>query len=554
MKCVFLFILLFCSVFINAQIAEGTRINAKLQFIKKGKTVNVKVELQFKVISNDSLLIGNLRDYYGFPSLGKFMTELTGYNGTVVKKRGNADSINIAPFNNEVNFTYTLGYDSATFSDATYAPNVGENHVHFAFCQWMLPLTEKNKVLEYSIQVDNLPENWLLYSSVAGEAHDISFKGSLSEFFSATIGAGVFYKKPYTLKGKPLNVYINGSFSTGNERLAELGYKIVSYQRTLFNDFQFSFYNVVLLPKEGNTAGISIPNMFLCLIKKDVDYQKLAWLMSHEMLHRWIGNQITIKDTTSFGLRHQWFKEGINDYLSYLVLLDSKLFTRDEFINSINSYIRNIKENPYSNASEDSIKKVAAAGKYGVAATKLPYYKGGLIGFIADKEFLMESETGLHSRVKDFILTLLKNGKKIEGRIEPNEKMFFSFADSMQLPLYNLYQKHIINGSADFDLPKKVFTGVYKLEKVKYQVYDLGFTFSEKDSKFFASSVDPYGPAYKAGIRNDMEIISSTSVNRFSNAWCDCPVNMVVLVNGERKTVDYIPRGKEVQVLQYIKK
>jgi predicted metalloprotease with PDZ domain len=336
------------------------------------------------------------------------MKELTGNNGTVVTRHGNTDSINIVPASGEVNFTYTLTYDSISFSDNTYAPNVGEDHLHFAFCQWMLPITEREKALEYSIHIDKLPDNWIPYSSVSGESQDILFKGSLYKSFSMIIGAGKLYKKSYSIQGNPLNVYIIGSYVLENERIAELVYKIVTYQHTWFNDFNFKFYNVAILPKEGNVAGISIPNMFLCHVKKDVEYQKLAWLMSHEMLHKWVGNQIAIKDTTSFELRHQWFKEGINDYLSYLILLDSKLFTRDEFIHSINIYIKNIKENPYADASEDSINKVVSAGKYGVAATKLPYYKGGLIGFMADKEFLKETETGLYSKVKELIIRLYK--------------------------------------------------------------------------------------------------------------------------------------------------
>jgi predicted metalloprotease with PDZ domain len=110
-----------------------------------------------------------------------------------------------------------------------------------------------------------------------------------------------------------------------------------------------------------------------------------------------------------------------------------------------------------------------------------------------------------------------------------------------------------MNGSIDFDLPKTVFSGAYKLKKIQYNVYDLGFTFNSKDNKLYTIAVNPLGPAHKAGIRNDMEIISSTSTGRFSNAWCDCPVKMVVLVNGERKTIEYFPKGKKVKILQYIK-
>ncbi|MFT3908246.1 MAG: hypothetical protein QM737_02375 [Ferruginibacter sp.] len=548
MKYLFFLNFFFYCIVVNAQVVESEPIHASLQFIKKDKKVDAKITLQYRVSSNDPLLIGNLRDYYGYPSLGKFMTELAGSKGTVVSKKNNSDSIYIIPANNEVNFTYTLAYDSATLGDNTYAPNVGEDHVHFAFCQWMLPVADRKKIFEYKIHVDKLPPGWIMYNSITGEAQDIAFKNSLYGYFSFVIGAGIFDKRSYNVHGKPLNIYISGHFDTGNDKIVSLVHKTVVYQHTLFNDFNFRFYSVAILPREGNVAGISISNMFLCHLKKDVSYQKLAWLMSHEMLHRWVGNQVFINDTTSFGLRHQWFKEGINDYLSNLALLDSKLFTKDEFVNSINNYIKNIKENPYADASEDSINKVAEAGKYGVAATKLFYYKGGLMGFIADKAFLKESKAGLHSGVKDLILRLLKN----VDSIKLDEKTFFSITDSMKLPLYKLYQDHILNGSADFDLPKTIFAGSYILKKTEYAVYDPGFITMRKDNKLYASAVDISVPAYKAGIRSEMEIISSTANNRFSNAWCDCPIKMVVLINGEKKEIEYMPYGKTVEVLKYV--
>jgi predicted metalloprotease with PDZ domain len=535
---------------VRSQIAAESRVDAKMSFVPTGKKVDVKVTVAFPVVSDEPFLIGNLRDYYGYARLGNFMTSLEGKNGTTVL-RNLSDSILITPSGKKVAFSYTLSYDSSSFSEHTYAPNVGVDHVHFAFCQWMLPLAERNVILDYRISIEHLPKSWLLYSSASPTPQNFAIKTSLYESFSMVIGAGRLYKYSYRLKGKPLNVYIKGNFTAGNKRLSDLAYKTVNYQHGLFNDFQFPFYEVVLLPKEGNVAGLSIPNMFLCHIKKDVDFQKLAWLMSHEMLHRWVGNTVSLTDTTRFKLRHQWFKEGINDYLAYLVLLDSRSYTRDEFVDGINEYLRNILENPYGDASEDSINRVVLLGKYGTAATKLPYYKGGMIGFLSDIHYLESSKTEWRSHVKAFMLELLRQ-PAVDGRIAVRENKFFEIADSMKLPLRSLYEKHVLEGSAEFDLPKMIFDGAYKLEKTEYQIYDAGLSFTEKDDKLFTTAVKPSGPAYRAGIRNDMEVVSTTIVNRFSYAWCDCPVKVVVTENGKDKTYTYLPRGRTAEIYQYV--
>jgi len=553
MNKIFLLGLLFFTTHIQAQLTESTTVDVQLKFVKNNGKVDAMVNLQYPVASNNSIQIGNLRDSYGTPSIGKFMTELEGKAGTKVSKVTKGDSIVITPAGKEVNLSYTLSFDSAALADFTYAPNTGSDHIHFAFCQWMLPLIDRNKSLAYDIRVNELPGNWIGYSSLSANPKKIQVKGSMSEIFSAIVGAGIFYKKTFVVRGKPLSVFINGKFDVGHEKLAKMAYQTVSYQHSLFNDFRFDYYNVVLLPKPGNIAGISIPNMFLCHLKRDVEYGRLAWLMSHEMQHRWIGNTIALKDTTASRLRHQWFKEGINDYLAYVALLASKSFTKDEFVNGINEYLKNIKENPYAAVSADSIEKLATLGKYGVVATKLAYYKGGLIGLIADKEFLKQTKSGVYSGIKDMMVQLVKNKSSQQERIELDDSIFFTMADSMQLPLQALYRKHIVDGSDDFDLPATLFNNAYTLKKTNYHVYDLGLSYVDRNGKLFAASVLPEGPAYKAGIRNDMEIVSTTSVNRFSNAWCDCPVILRVKTGGVEKTISYLPRGKTTEVLQYVK-
>jgi predicted metalloprotease with PDZ domain len=553
MKYLFLIQFVCCCIAGNAQVAEGTAIDARLEYKKVNRKVEVTITLAYKVLSNEPMQIGNLRDFFGTPSLGRFITALSGTNGTTVTKRGGRDSLYITPSNQQVNFNYTLVYDSTILSNTTYAPNVGEDHVHFVFCQWMLPIAPAETVLDYSIHIDQLPDHWILYSSQANEERNFSFTNSMNNAYRWAMGAGSFYKRSFTEQGGAvLNIYIKGNYVVGNDRLVDLVHKTVTYQHALFNDFNFKFYSVPILAKEENIAGISIPNMFLCHVREDVPYERLAWLMSHEMGHRWVGNRLFIKDTTaSFGLRHQWFKEGIDDYLAFVAVLDSKLFSKDVFIKELNNYIRNIKENPYSTASEDSMRVIASTGRFGVEATKIAYYKGMLMGFVADKDFFKISSTGLQSRVRDFVQSLLKN----ERYREIDEQIFFQIADSMQLPLHDLYMKHIINGSADFDLPKFVFGNEYELKKTSYPVYDLGLSLVRKDGKTYVASINTEGPAYKAGIRENMELVSSTSTNRFSNSWFDdLPVKMVMLVDGRQKTFEYLPKGKTVSVDQYIKR
>jgi predicted metalloprotease with PDZ domain len=553
MKYLIVFVFFFLQLGLCAQISESAVIKTSLEFLNTGKKIDAEITLSFELDSNMPFKIGNLWDYFGAKKLREYIVEVKGIKGTAISFTENRDSLYIVPVSKTASFIYTLRYDSASLSDITYAPNVGTNHVHYFFCQWMLPLVEKNKSLEYEIAVKKFPQGWKLYSSISPNPGNFKVKGSMQQLFSDAIGAGLFEERIYNLYGKKLHVYIAGKFDFSHEKASVLAYETFAQLHLFFKDSSFDFYNIVFLPRDGNIAGISVKNMFVCHLKKDVELQKLGWLMSHEMAHKWVGIKLSITDTaTSFELRHQWFKEGINDYLSYMMLFKSRQYKKEDIINTVNSYLKNLNENPYFTASEDSIQKLAAAGGYGVAAIKLPYYKGFMIGFLTDTEFWQKEMPADKSKVVELVLKLYDISKVQKNGQIPFYQLL-SITDSMQLPWRNYYMEYILDGSATFDLPVYLFGSSYKLSKSEYAVYDLGFKYSQKDGKYFSTQVDTLSSAYKSGVREGMQIIKSNITNRFSNAWCDCPVKMEVKYNDETKKIVYKPKGKTTEIMQYSK-
>lgn len=552
MKFTILTTLLTFTIFsLYSQVAPGTKVSIMLDYVISNKKPILKVTINFPVSTDSGFKIPNIKSTYSGKS-NKYVSNLMGLDGSIVNYISGGDSLIIQPKQQKVKFIYTLVYDSASIGTNTYSPSIGLNHYHLFFDQLIMPITDRNTPLVYDIDIHTLPNGWNTYNSFNGEKRKISWKSSFGSSFSKVIAAGIFFKKQFSFNGKPLNIYIVGKYGIDNILIAKRIKEIILFERKFFEDFDFDFFSVALLPREGNVAGIAIDNMFVTFVKSDVRLPKLSWLLSHEIAHQWIGRRMILNDTTSFKIRHQWFSEGITDYFSFYTLLKTRVFSESDFVEYINMYLRNIKENLYSFASEDSITKVIEQGKYGIEAVKLPYYKGMLIGLLADHNYLVNYNKN-HSRVAAF-LKFLWDTNKNEDNKKIDESLFFSIADSFNIPLKNLFYKYVIKGEGVFNLPKTLFNNTYYLKHTSYQAYALGFTSFKKDGKTFIQTIDDNSPAYKAGLKTGMEIVSDNITPRFGNAWEFRLIRLKVKWDNKIYDISFLPIGKKVIVQQYFKK
>jgi predicted metalloprotease with PDZ domain len=519
----------------------------RIKAIPLSDPTNLEISLNYKTAKNEPLTVKLPVDCYGTPKLARFVISFTGQSGTLVKN-GKDDSERIVQPNaqGEIYLKYTLAFDPQALANNTYSPNVGNGYFHLAGCQWMLQTGSREEKRLHIIEMIDAPKDWVFYSSLS--ANPARFEGiaSYSDLQITAFGGGNQGFSQFLIKGKPVSVFVRGKFTIPQTEILKSVRDIVTMQRQRFNDFDQPFYHVVILPKEGNVAGVRIDNLFVSFFKSDVTRNQLYGLLSHEMLHNWLTTNLIKPPEGETTLRYQWFYEGFTDYFSRKILLDAGRLTRQRFAELINRDIINIADNPHKEATYKDIVEATETGKFAQAFNKLAYYRGALIALNWDAK-----------------IRATNKGKSLGNLIEEVYRLALASGSIDEPTFFALVQKnYAIDAKADFEryilrgepitVAADALGNDYKLRDSSSPSFDPGFLLSQSQQAKKISGVTTDSAAYRAGLRNNMELVRVENYNRFSNAW-DPSSPMIVVVkeqNKERK-ISFLPHGTAHKLLLF---
>ncbi|TND07452.1 MAG: Uncharacterized protein FD123_3230 [Bacteroidetes bacterium] len=511
---------------------------------KKDRT-DIEVSLRCTIHKDSMLTVFLPGDYYGVQDLHKYVSSFEADGGSKLQPVSDKLKRLVAPDNTgEVRVKYILSYNPAELEDYTFGPNTGPGHFHLAFCQWMLRPANPEISYPWKIEIGSPVKGWHYYSSLSGDPMQTEARKSYYDLISYALGGGSQFAKTFRVKDKPVHVFIRGNFSITKEDIFSSVEKIVNCQRSLFNDYDFPFFNITILEKGDNIAGTCVPNMFVCFVKPGITREELYYILSHEMFHVWLGQKIYFPNPPGEPInRFQWVLEGLTDYCARKILLEEKLVSRSYFIETVNRDLVNIADNPYRNAAFSKLCGMADSGRYGQAASKLQYYRGALISLGWEKR--MDPAKNIFHLMND-LYQLAKPG---EGIVEPAK--FFELGTKYGLDIQADFEKYILRGetivpSAD------AFGSDYTLAEKRIPSFSLGFNrdLSSKNGKL--SGVDENGPAWRAGAREGMVFVSTRNTNRFGNNWSSVePMELTVKIDGEEKVFRYFPHGSDMTLQLY---
>ncbi|MCK8479784.1 hypothetical protein [Psychroserpens algicola] len=474
------------------------------------------------------------KDYYGTPSIDKWVTRFNGVKGTKVE--GNVASRFVTPnYDNEVHLNYTIIYDPDQINKFSYAPNISSSYFYMAGCQWMLPSYPLDSISNYQIQLSTRKSGWSFYSSLSENANKINIKSSYEDLISAGFGGSSEsqIKEIFYIKDNKISVYFNGYFAFDKKQFLISLKQVVSKQKDFFKDYSQPFYNITILPRDGLMAGASIPNLFYCFVDSNKDGVDIYKLISHEYFHNWLPNKFNLK--TPPGQRYskrEWFSEGFTEYLSRLFLLESNIINQQQLVEMFNDDIVKIANNPLGKKSYNEILM-----SNGAAKKKLNYYRGPLIALKWDTELKKNG-----SSIKKMILSLFKESENSNGFI--NDSTLYEFGQKHGLNFKADVKRYIILGE-EIELLHDAFKG-FKLKKESINLFYPGYNVTESSKKKTIIGVDPNGPSYKAGLRNGMQYLTRKNSNIWSNGWSvDEPFVVTVKIKDEEKKISFFPNGKE---------
>jgi predicted metalloprotease with PDZ domain len=541
------FVVLAFGFFCFLQSVAGQTLHYRIKPVALADRTNLEISVNYPTAKTEPLSVKLPVDCYGTPKLHRFVTSFAGESETVVKS-GKDDGERLVQPNpqREIRLKYTLSFDPSALADYTYSPNVGNGYFHVAGCQWMLQIGDPEEKRPHVIELVEAPKDWKLYSSLGVNPAKFEGVASYEDLTATALGGGREGFSQFIVREKPVSVFVRGKYLISQTEILAAIRKIVTLQRERFNDFSQPFYHVVILPKEDNVAGVRIENMFVSFFKSDVTREQLYVLLSHEMLHNWLTANLIKPPKGEPGLKYQWFYEGFSDYFARRILFDAQILTPEKFAALINRDVVNIADNPHKSATLQDFTKALENGKFNQAFNKLSYYRGALIALDWDSKIRQRNqEKSLGNLIED-VYRLAKN----DGPL--SEQAFFELAQkNYGIDAKADFERYILRGEP-IPVPPDALGSAFRLRETSVPAFDVGFLLNESRQAKKITGVKPDGAAYRAGLRDGMEVVRVENDNRFSNAWNPSrPLVVVVKEQNKERRISFFPHGPPHRLLLF---
>lgn len=194
---------------------------------------------------------------------------------------------------------------------------------------------------EYNFRITwkRLPLTWNLANSFGVNEKIQTIKTELWKFRSSVFTGGDFRIIKKEIKDYPVFIAVREKWRFPDDDFGNLVKDILNTQRNFWNDFDFPFFLITVIPIEGkgNQGGTGRTNSFALFLSKDriIDF-RLKRIIAHETFHTWLGERMLFSSPEQLVY---WFKEGFADYYARLTLLRANLITINEYVENYNKVL-----------------------------------------------------------------------------------------------------------------------------------------------------------------------------------------------------------------------
>lgn len=448
-------------------------------------------------VTRIQLLQGN----YGTPRLWDSVTNIRAGVGVTI---GEVDDDGRLDLTHEgsarISFAYTVDFTGA---DGSYRPSVGSDHFHFLGPQWMARVIGEEEIEQtFRFTFLDVPAGWRVFGSFGVGPGPHEMESSWDALIPTVLGGGRMAVDPFTLAGRPVVTYVQGDFEVGAAVLFDSVQRIVSYQRQFFDDPDHELLVVTLVERDRRAAGTSIVNAMVCFADPDYTAARIQRLLAHEMFHQWLPRRGAV-EPGDWSDRFEWIDEGFTEYFARRLMLDQHLIDTEAYVELFNSDLEELAKNPYRDLPNEGILQVVRDGEFTPTHFRLPYLRGALVALNWNSDILGASNgaRSLNDFMRDFMTAAMDAGGKL-----PQNDFHALLAE------YHVDSREDMEAWIDNAAPIKPRADAmgpeWRLEQIS--IPDPGFRRRTSVNRRALSGVREDGPAYAAGLRNGMRLVSLT--------------------------------------------
>ncbi len=418
-----------------------------------------------------------------------------------------------------------------------YRPIRAEDILHFIGAT-VFVIPQLNE--EAEIRLDwHIPQGWNVHNSYGSDERIQKIETVLSEWKNAVFWIGRYHKNSFSVSGNPVyTVFDDANWSFSQAAFNAMLHDVMKYQRDFWNDHDFPYYTVTLttypLKEKGYSfMGTGLNNSFSLYASKNAQLDDIMYLLMHELLHEWIGQQIKNGDPEE---EYYWFSEGFTDYFTYLLAFESGLATREACLEKMQKKVTDYYTSPVRDVSNSEIfdNFFSKHHTYG----RIPYDRGSAFAMYLDHLIRLQSKATLKEPMLDLLHYCKTHDKRMSRKVLT--KVLSRYIDN---DVDALIQRHMYDGEL---VPVFSFPGISKKVTNAYtEVFEAGFDHETSFREGIISGVVQSSNAYKEGLRNGQSI---HGVSMYYGS-IEHDITITILQDDEERQITYRPvRNSDIEI------
>ncbi|MEI9992915.1 MAG: hypothetical protein WDM86_23170 [Rhizomicrobium sp.] len=392
-----------------------------------------------------------------------------------------------------------------------------------------------------------LPRGWQVASDLEhgamGRAMTVADIGESTILGGADVAV---YSRP--IPGGTLRFAVRGKWPFTGDHLADVLGRTVAVQRAFWgNDVKGPFLvTLFAIDGTGSSGGTGRTDAFALYGTTDTPESRIRRTIAHEHMHSWIPRRIGRPPDGPAEALEYWLSEGFTDFYAERTLLKSGIWSLEDFVADLNDMLLAYDTSPARNAPNARIEKEFWTN---YAIEQLPYQRGMLFAYLADDRIRRASGG---TRNLDSVMFAMRDAYvAAPDAHKPDlvENFRLALRGRTNVDLAKDLARYIDQGDTEL-LPAGLFGACAQIRAIRVPVFDKGFDTDKSAATGVFTGVDPYGPAYAAGIREGMRRIAYLA-GKQGDSRVDWSYR-VADAKGRTFVVRYKPAGKEFADVQEV--
>ncbi len=309
------------------------------------------------------------------------------------------------------------------------------------------------------------------------------------------------------LKDGMLRIALRGSWKFTDDELLQHVAPIMASHQKFWGDLPGPYLITVLpiaeKPNNAQAGGTGLGDAFAFYSTPNMELDRhFEHGLAHEHMHTWIPFLVGPMSPENNGLEEAWLSEGFTDLFTYRLLVRDGMAPIEETVETLNGIMFTYAFSPARNATNATL---GAEFWRDQAMQRMPYQRGLLIAAYIDDR--LRRDSGGAYDLEDVMLAM----RRIADAASTNDDKptlranFIAAAKSVGADISSVLKRFVDNADLIF-LPEDIWVPCEKLETNEIAEFYRGFKGGRtRANGNVVVGVDPYGPAYAAGLRDGMK-------------------------------------------------